>query len=217
MEVSSRSREETNVDTSLDSSSSSSDAVSPLLLFQSISQQLQNDNSILEIRSDVTLAACYSLCRFLMFDITTGAKSVPGWQLSDWIMLAGAFSSCMVLGLLWTAVGLAMGLFVENDDDNICTTSIHSWKKNTLGKTAATACLVGPLWLLVETICGWPPAGVTLVVNGLDEITMTTSGGGGGAILIMESFLQSTVATSLGLAAVMCLGKTFVSSGERWR
>lgn len=148
---------------------------------------IQNAN-LLEIRLDATLASCYGLCRFLIYDITTGAKDVPGWQLSDLIMLGGAFSSCIILSLIWSVVGIYTGVFEARYSDDYDLLNI-----------ASTAAIVGPLWLIVEIGCGWPPSGVMLANDFAADSSITVY----------------TIATgTIGLMSVMCLGKTLTSG---WR
>ena len=152
-----------------------------------LSQKIENANP-LEIRLDATLASCYGLCRFLIFDITTGAKDVPGWQMSDIIMLGGAFSSCIVLSLLWGLIGTLTGIFESLYSDDYDLLNI-----------ASTAAIVGPLWLLVEILFGWPPGGVMPAQNFADD----------------SSNILYTIGTgTVGLMSVMCLGKTLKSG---WR
>ena len=72
----------------------------------------------LEIRLDATLLAIYVLCRFLFYDVTTGVKQSPGWELQDVIMLLQTFSSAIVLAGLWTLVGVfGTGLFQYDTRD----------------------------------------------------------------------------------------------------
>jgi hypothetical protein len=152
-----------------------------------LSQKIENANP-LEIRLDATLASCYGLCRFLIFDITTGAKDVPGWQMSDFIMLGGAFSSCIILSLIWVLIGTLTGIFESRYSDDY-----------DLLEIASTAAIVGPLWLLVEILSGWPPGGVMMAQNFADD----------------SSNILYTIGTgTVGLMSVMCLGKTFTSG---WR
>ena len=40
-----------------------------------------------------------------------GSKTVSGWQISDFVALGGAFSSCIILVDLWEMVGLSLGTF----------------------------------------------------------------------------------------------------------
>ncbi len=106
----------------------------------------------LEIRLDATLLAIYVLCRFLFYDVTTGVKQTPGWELHDVIMILQTFSSAIVLSGLWTLVGVfGTGLFqydTNSVDNNV-------WKRPLLN-----AILSAPLWVLIEIVFGWPTAGV---------------------------------------------------------
>mmetsp|Transcript_3775 Transcript_3775/g.6520 ORF Transcript_3775/g.6520 Transcript_3775/m.6520 type:complete len:260 (-) Transcript_3775:62-841(-) len=106
----------------------------------------------LEIRLDATLLAIYVLCRFLFYDVTTGVKQTPGWELHDAIMLLQTLSSAIVLSALWTLVGVfGTGLFqydATNDDNNV-------WNKPLIN-----AIISAPLWVLIEVAFGWPTAGV---------------------------------------------------------
>ena len=146
------------------------------------------DVNILEVRLDATLASCYGLCRFLILDITTGAKDVPGWQLSDFIMLGGAFSSCIVLASIWCLIGIALGIF-EFDTEG----------SNSL-KIILNALIAGPIWILLEVAFGWPPGGV-IAANDFKSVLDTMG-------------LASLVATgTIGLASIMCFGRI---STSRW-
>ena len=106
----------------------------------------------LEIRLDATLLAIYVLCRFLFYDVTTGVKQTPGWELHDVIMLLQTFSSAIVLAGLWTLVGVfGTGLFQYDtlDVDN-------ELRKRLIANVIISA----PLWVVIEIVCGWPTAGV---------------------------------------------------------
>lgn len=61
---------------------------------------------LLGIRRDAVLTACYVLCRFLIYDLATGAKDVPEWDLQDVLYLMGTSSSAIVLVTYWTIAGL---------------------------------------------------------------------------------------------------------------
>lgn len=140
---------------------------------------------VLEVRLDATLASCYGLCRFLIFDLTTGAKDVPGWQLNDFIMLGGAFSSCISLACLWSVVGIAIGTF--ND---------HSAEYD-LFKIILNAFIAGPIWLLLEVAFGWPPGGLIV------EYDFTS--------LNIMGLLTHVATGSTGLASIMCFGKVYTT------
>ena len=58
-------------------------------------------------------------------------------------MLGGAFSSCIILSLIWSVVGIYTGVFEARYSDDYDLLNI-----------ASTAAIVGPLWLIVEIGCG---------------------------------------------------------------
>lgn len=159
-----------------------------------IFERIKNSN-LLDIRLDATLASVYNLCRFLIFDLSTGAKQVPGWQISDFIMLGGAFSSCIVLSILWTIVGVYItDLFGIDEEERKRGDSFFSGDV----KIAFTAFIVGPLWQFVEIICGWPPSGVTLSnVLGQNNLSIAS--------------LTTVVSASVGLMSIMYMGKLLTS------
>ena len=89
----------------------------------------------LEIRLDATLLAIYVLCRFLFYDITTGAKQTPRWELHDAIMVLQTFSSAIVLSGLWTMMGVfGTGIFQYGNNDNSNGDNNVVWKKSTTYK-----------------------------------------------------------------------------------
>jgi len=161
----------------------------PPIIDSSSITNLFPDANFLRVREDATLASCYGLCRFLIYDITTGSKDVPGWQLSDFIMLGGAFSSCIVLSTLWAVVGLILGVYTNRGDGD---------GDDSYGGFAIplTAIIVGPLWLLIEIGLGWPPGGALLVndfsASGADSIT---------------SVIYTIITGSIGLGSIMWLSK----------
>jgi hypothetical protein len=73
--------------------------------------------SFSEICRDSVLVMCYVLCRFFIYDIATGIKSVPGWELQDLVYLTGTFSSAIVLVTYWTVAVLLSRRF-ENSGFN---------------------------------------------------------------------------------------------------
>ena len=113
----------------------------------------------LEIRLDATLLAIYVLCRFLFYDITTGVKQSPGWELHDVIMLLQTLSSAIVLSGLWTLVGVfGTGLFQYDTTLDV---------DNELRKKLFTNAIISaPLWIVIEIVCGWPTAGVFWLESG---------------------------------------------------
>lgn len=149
----------------------------------------------LEIRLDATLLAIYVLCRFLFYDVTTGVKQTPGWELHDVIMILQTFSSAIVLSGLWTLVGVfGTGLFQydANNVDNV-------WKRPLLN-----AIISAPLWVLIEIVFGWPTAGVFWL-----ESTGGSRGLGGIFLGDQEWSLLLTLmgAGFLGVGFMMVLGR----------
>lgn len=134
-----------------------------------------------EIRLDATLASCYVLCRFLLFDLTTGKKEIPGWELHDVTMLLQTCSSAILLSILWTTAGIFTRTFEKGNNQS-------------LDKTVATAVVAAPLWLIGESLLGWPPAGFDYS-NGIDLTTIVATG-------------------SIGLLSVMALGRALTTG---WR
>lgn len=151
----------------------------------------------LEIRLDATLLAIFVLCRFLVYDVTTGVKQTPGWELHDVIMILQTFSSAIVLSGLWTLVGVfGTGLFqydINNNVDN------NVWKRPLLN-----AIISAPLWVLIEIVFGWPTAGVFWL-----ESTGGSRGLGGIFFGSEEWSLLLTLmgAGFLGVGFIMVLGR----------
>ncbi len=166
------------------------------ILWGVIQKLNENSNNInpMEIRVDATLASCYGLCRFLIFDISTGAKDMPGWQLTDFIMLGGAFSSCIILSLLWSVVGIWTEIFNYDTANN-----------EIIWNVASTAAIVGPLWLFMEIIFGWPPGGAMIHPDLLDFASDASL-----------YHIYTIVTGTVGLTSIMCLNKLF-ASGSGWR
>lgn len=166
------------------------DQQNQLSLFPQFLSDRYNLANPLEIRLDATLASCYVLCRFLIFDILTSTKERPGWEVHDIIMLLQTFSSAILLSFLWTTVGIITGNFEVKD---VGYSSGET--RQDLDKTVATASVAAPIWVLTEALLGWPPAGVDYYSNGMDLATIVASG-------------------SIGLCSIMVLGKVFTSG---WR
>jgi len=106
----------------------------------------------LEIRLDATLASIYVLSRFLVYDVTTGIKKVPGYELQDVIMLLDTFSSAIVLSILWTVAGT-------------CTQIFEPQYQQSTSRIALTTLLAAPLWIYVEILLHWPPSGIDYANN----------------------------------------------------
>lgn len=97
-----------------------------------------------EIRLDATLAACHSLARYLAYDMSLPPKAIPGFEVTDIIMLVDTFTSALVLSILWTLVGLGTRLFEATQE-------LQSWSR-----LALTTLVAGPLWLILELLFQWP-------------------------------------------------------------
>jgi len=145
-----------------------------------LTDRIQNADP-LEIRLDATLASVYVLCRFLIFDLTTGAKDHPGWEFKDVLWLLQTFSSAILLATLWTGAGLLTRIFEGGNSYEVRVWNI-----------IATVVVAAPIWLLMEIQFGWPPAGL-LFAEGTDDLVTLVSTG------------------SVGLCSVMLLGKYFTS------
>ncbi len=185
-------------------------------ILKKFSENNTNMINSMEIRLDATLASCYGLCRFLIFDVSTGAKDMPGWQLTDFIMLGGAFSSCIVLSLLWSVVGIWTGIFNYDDDTNTTTSNSRTSpadqdanqnENEIIWNVASTAAIVGPLWLFMEIIFGWPPGGVMIHPNELDFASNNDT---------YLYYIYTIVTGTVGLASIMCLNKV-LTSGQEYR
>ena len=73
--------------------------------FEFLKRRLERAN-FGEIANDAILVTCFVLLRFLVYDVTTGTKIVPGWEVQDVIWLTGTLSSATVLVTYWTIAGL---------------------------------------------------------------------------------------------------------------
>jgi hypothetical protein len=102
--------------------------------------------SFSEICRDSVLVMCYVLCRFFIYDIATGIKSVPGWELQDLVYLTGTFSSAIALVTYWTVAGLLSRSF-ENSGFNPIQTLVN----------VALCC---PIWLATEHLFEFGPPGI---------------------------------------------------------
>jgi hypothetical protein len=109
----------------------------------------------LEIRLDATLVACYVLSRFLIYDIATGVKAVPGWELEDWIRILSTISSAIVLSLYWTFGGLVVTQSFEDSFVSDVDGRSSWWALTLVNVLVAT-----PLWLLTEQTFRFGPPGI---------------------------------------------------------
>ena len=144
-----------------------------------LSDRIQNADP-LEIRLDATLASIYVFCRFLIFDITTGAKDHPGWELKDVIWLLQTTSSAIVLATLWTGAGLLTGMFEDT-----------RYEVN-VQKVISTAAIAAPIWLALEVKFGWPPAGILYAADSNDLLTLVLTGSVGlCTVMLLNKYLTS--------------------------
>lgn len=144
-----------------------------------LTDRIQNADP-LEIRLDATLASIYVLCRFLIFDVTTGAKDHPGWEFKDVLWLLQTSSSAILLATLWTGAGLLTRIFEDG-----------SYEVNAL-KVVATVILAAPIWLLLEIQFGWPPAGLLYAEGANDMITLVLTGSAGlCSVMLLGKYLTS--------------------------
>ena len=136
---------------------------------------------LIEIRNDATLCACYVLCRFFFYDLQSGAKVAPGWEIQDLIWLTGTCSSAVVLIVYYVVAGLLSRAYESNT------------AFSRLGLSPATKALVNvvlccPVWLVTEHMLNFGPPGI---------------GGGGPAITIATGLF--------GLGSFMVLAKTLTA------
>lgn len=120
------------------------------------------------IYRDAILIACYVLCRFFVYDISTGIKDTPGWELQDVAYLTGTTSSAIVLICYWTIAGLLTRSF-----ETLRAGTELQWPIQVLVNVALTC----PIWLATEHFLDFGPSdvgGTTLdqaVVNGFVGLT----------------------------------------------
>lgn len=127
--------------------------------------------SITEIRRDAFLVSCYVLCRFFIYDICAGIKSVPGWELQDVAYLTGTCSSAVVLVTYWTIAGLLSRGFETSGFKPI--------------QTLVNVALSCPIWLATEHLFEFGPP---------------DAGGSTLGIAVMTGFLSMSSAILLGRA-----------------
>ena len=128
--------------------------------FDLLSRRFDKADKI-EMRNDATLVACYVLCRFLVYDITSGAKIEPGWEVQDWIWLTGTFSSATVLVLYYVTAGLLSRTYETN-------TSFAAFGPSPVLRAVINVALCCPVWLATEHFLGFGPSNIggdTLAVS----------------------------------------------------
>jgi len=140
-----------------------------------------NRADIIIIRNDAFIITFYVLCRFLIYNITTGTKIAPGFDIQDAIWLSGTLSSATVLVTYWTVAGLLSRSFQssysDRSDDNISTY-----------QTLVNVALCCPIWLATEHLFHFGPSDI---------------GGDTLSISIATGFI--------GLGSFMALAKTLIN------
>ena len=140
-----------------------------------------NQADKVEIRNDATLVACYVLSRFLVYDITSGAKVQPGWEVQDWIWLTGTFSSAVVLMVYYVIAGLLSRAYESN-------TAFAVAGPSPVIRALVNVVLCTPIWLATEHLLGFGPSdigGSTLA------ITVTTGFVGFGSFMALAKILTA--------------------------
>lgn len=119
----------------------------------------ENDNFLLrrferadkiEIRNDSTLVACYVFYRFLVYDLTSGAKIQPGWEIQDWIWLTGTVSSATVLVVYYVVAGLLSRTYEANT----------AFGPSPIIRSLVNVVLCCPVWLVTEHLLRFGPADI---------------------------------------------------------
>ena len=125
-----------------------------------------------EIQRDIILTSCFVLGRYFIYDISTGAKVVAGFDTQDAIWLTGTLSSATLLGIYWTLAGLLTRLFET-------TRGISSLSLIANLVNIAMCC---PLWIATEHFFHFGPSdigGSTLdqsIANGFLGLTIFMTG-----------------------------------------
>ena len=126
-----------------------------------------------EIKRDIILCSCFVLGRYFIYDISTGAKVVAGFDSQDIIWLTGTLSSAALLGIYWTVAGLFLTRLFET------TRGISSLSLMANLVNIAMCC---PLWIATEHFFHFGPSdigGSTLdqsIANGFLGLTIFMTG-----------------------------------------
>lgn len=134
-----------------------------------------------EVRADATLASCYVLCRFLVYDLSTGLKPQPYISLQDIVLLSGTFSSAAVLSLYYVAAGLLTRSYEGGSR------GIGGTIDGRLLRAVVNVALCVPPWLVTEHSLGFGPIDI-----GGDTMARTISSafGGFGALVVTDLLLR---------------------------
>lgn len=157
------------------------DTFKNLLDLDMLARRLEKADTM-EMRNDATLVACYVLCRFLVYDITSGAKVQPGWEIQDWIWLTGTFSSATVLVVYYVVAGLLSRTYESN-------TTFAVFGPSPIARALLNVVLCCPVWLVTEHMLGFGPADI-----------------GGG-----DSLGVTVISGLVGLASFMAVAKTLTA------
>ena len=111
---------------------------------------------LVEVRRDLMLTTCFVLGRYFVYDITTGIKIVPGFDIQDLLWLSGTLSSATLLGIYWTVAGLLTRLFeTKSSSTNLIANAVN----------IAMCC---PIWIASEHYFHFGPkdvGGATLDIS----------------------------------------------------
>jgi hypothetical protein len=137
---------------------------------------------VIEIRNDAVLVACYVLCRFLIYDVATGTKISPGFEIQDFIWLTGTFSSATVLVIYWTLAGLLSRSYeFSNSSSSSSPLSIY--------QTLVNVTLCCPIWLATEHYLHFGPSNI-----GGDTLSIAIATGfiGLGSFMVLAKVITTT-------------------------
>jgi hypothetical protein len=141
---------------------------------------------VIEIRNDAALVACYVLCRFFIYDITTGTKITPGFEIQDIIWLTGTFSSATVLVMYWTLAGLLSRSYESSNNSN---SSSSNSSPLSIYQTLVNVTLCCPIWLATEHYLHFGPSNI-----GGDTLSIAVGTGfiGLGSFMVLAKLITTT-------------------------
>ena len=152
---------------------------------------------VIEIRNDATLVACYVLCRFFIYDISTGTKISPGFEIQDFIWLTGTFSSATVLVMYWTLAGLLSRSYENNSNSNSSSSNSSSSNSSPLSiyQTLVNVTLCCPIWLATEHYLHFGPSNI-----GGDTLSIAVGTGfiGLGSFMVLAKLIIMTTTNGGG-------------------
>jgi hypothetical protein len=102
-----------------------------------------------EIQRDIILCVCFVLGRYLIYDISTGAKVVAGFDTQDIIWLTGTLSSSALLGIYWTMAGLFLTRLFETRGSSL-----------SLVANLVNIAMCCPLWIATEHFLHFGPSDI---------------------------------------------------------